>query len=312
MKKLKRVLIRNLILALLPYFVFVLILLVTAGRLEKMDSYKVYEAKNYEDAIKQYFDDHINFRIPVKDVNYAGFDYVIDNKTVGGYYYHYDGKNIRILLLDNETYAEIKKGKGTAVECNLSVVYDESAANYFIKEFSDGLGVPSEDIEKMSTTYVFSSIDYPGKKILTVYIVQIIALIAILMMLVYILIASFVPDINYMTRRLQDMTADRDILKKLRKELNNNIVYENRNVIVTYKYLVVMFVDKVDVVRLDDIEYMSKHEETIRRLGGGRERKYRLSVSNADNLFYECLFEDEDIIDEVILNIKGETEKTKE
>ena len=69
--------------------------------------------------------------------------------------------------------------------------------------------------------------------------------------------------------------------------------------------MIVSYLTKTDVIRLDNIKYMSKN---LVEDEGGMHRKgkvYRLTMSNPDKMFYEVDFTSESLIDDVVRYIRG-------
>ncbi len=298
-----KILVRNLIIATIPYYLLLIVVFFTAYTLSGMDSYKVYNAASYEDACNQYQDNHLNFELEIKSVKYSGFDYVLNNKKLGGYYYRFDGKNIKLFVLSDSSYEKIKKQGKSVVLC--SAVYDESAANYFVKEYSSSLGVSADELDEMISPLIFSEPAYPLLKVRVLEITKKVVIGTVIIISLYIILAIFVPSLNVMTKRLVRQTGRRNILRKITREIKLHLLYHDKNVYVTEKYMIVTFVNKIDVIVLDDIKYLSKHSEVKKKSHGTDEVVYRLSASNADDFYYEYIFEDEESIDEVVRYIRG-------
>ena len=69
--------------------------------------------------------------------------------------------------------------------------------------------------------------------------------------------------------------------------------------------MVVSYLLKTVVVKLDEVKYMSKNL-VDKNIGFGREIEvYRLTISNPGIIFWEIDFNDEEFIDQVVENIRG-------
>ena len=92
------------------------------------------------------------------------------------------------------------------------------------------------------------------------------------------------------------------MIEQLNKELRDKLYFHYHGIYVTDNFLVATYWFHTDVIRLDDVRYLSKNRVEER---SGREL-YRLTLSEPEtDLFYEIDFREEELIDACVDAIRG-------
>ena len=92
------------------------------------------------------------------------------------------------------------------------------------------------------------------------------------------------------------------VIEQLNKELRDKLYFHYHGIYVTDNFLVATYWFHTDVIRLDDVRYLSKNRVEER---SGREL-YRLTLSEPEtDLFYEIDFREEELIDACVDAIRG-------
>lgn len=299
---------RNLIFITVPYAVMLVTVFLAAFQMRRLEQFTTYQAADYEEAVEGYRLGRINFRIHVSDVRYTGFDYMVGEKIKGQYFYYLNGSNMTLLLLDQNTSRQLLNGTETKLDIKCSVAEDELTANYITAQYADSLGVEFEEMEGYASPYIFNQLAYPETAVCMLQILSGMSIVLFVGMLLYTAAALICPWLNPEARRLRKLGDVRSLTEELDRELAEHILYQQDQYTVTENYLIAAYITRVDVVRLDDIRYLSKHVETKKRFFSGNRVIYKLTASNVDKMYYECDFTDEEVIDDVIYYIRGDEE----
>ena len=120
------------------------------------------------------------------------------------------------------------------------------------------------------------------------------------------ILATAFPVLNHEAQVLRRYGKVGRYIRKLDREMDSKLKMHQDNVIVTENFLIVSYLSHIDVVRIDDIKYLSKHVEKRRRRMGRPITVYRFTASNGEDLYFEADFFDEGVINDVIYYMRGE------
>ncbi|MBE5954594.1 MAG: hypothetical protein E7257_10670 [Lachnospiraceae bacterium] len=236
-----------------------------------------------------------------KHLYYSGYDYYIDGELKGAYYYSTDNGYMSFFIIETtspESYIDEYTVKGEIIKDNISITH-------IVNKLVSTAGIKEELVENYYSHYVISELDYPRAYISLVYLLCISPAIACGLLIFYVILVIIFPAIHSQSKQLEIYGNVTKEIKAINYELKKNLFLKRENVYVTKNYLVVSYLLKTVVVKLDEVKYMSKNltEKTAGKKG--EETVYRLTISNPGLLFYEIDFADEDFIDEVVENIRG-------
>ena len=313
-KRFTKMLVRNLILMAIPLALIISAAFLSVSHMRKMDDAKVYNMEDLSEAEEFYTLGKVNVKLRISDLIYSGFDYYSDDKKLGSYYYIFRDGKISLFLLDNNMSERIKEaGEGTAFTVKFRIVRDELTAAHIISEYTESLGLKEQTEGEASSVYLLDQLRFPEMWIKMLEVFYYILIAAMVLLGLYLIVAFYRPQILKQARVLKRFGNVKRVVADLDYEMKKRLLYQSDNIFVTDSYLIVAYVSRIDVVYLDDVKYMSKHEELKRsRLFGGKKKTYRLTLSNVEKMYFEMFIDDEKTIDEVAYYIQGEIVNSKE
>jgi hypothetical protein len=236
-----------------------------------------------------------NVEMTFDKLSYLGYDYKLNGKTAGGYYYAFlDDMCVVVLIDSNETSLYDYTVKGV-------VKNDNTLYSYVLTQCAEDMNLELEQLKAVTYDYVISEVDYPYAFYTIVkaafYVAVIIMILSVAEALIYIVCPWLHPQI----RRVKKIKNKRLLVRDINRSIHDTTIYHNKNVTVTRKYLIITSLVHTDIIILSDIEVISKHKERKRSLiPGTRKAVYKLIISNSEDMFYEHEFPEESTIDEMM------------
>jgi hypothetical protein len=231
-----------------------------------------------------------------KDLSYSGVDYLEDGKLKGAYYYNIDNGGLNFFLIKTESPEEtidsiLYKGK---------VVNNEIMVGYIMNQLEGSTSVYPDMVDGFVSSYVISELAYPYRYIILIYVLILVPVIAGILIVVYTLLIWMVPKLHPQTRQLIKYGDVKSIVNELDDELKNKLIFRHGNVYITENYMVVSYIARTDVIKLDLVKYMSKN--LIEDYQGLHRDApvYRITFSNPEKLFYEVDLMGEELADTVV------------
>lgn len=304
-KKFEKIMMRNTLAMMLPIIVFLVVLIFVGVRysfLHELRSYEIGNVENVEERIEQLYEaGTTSIKYVAKDIYYTGFDYFVDGKVKGAYYYNIQEDHLLLYLIKTKNpkmYIEEKTLKGR-------IIKDTVVTEHIISEFAAGSELAPELFSNFVGTYIISEPDYPYVYAGIVYILAA-ALIAVCVLIIgYMNYLWQHPQRHPQARQLRAYGKRNQVIETLNRELATDLYYKYHGVYVTANYLIVSYWFHTDVIRLDDVRYLSKNRVETKH---GREI-FRLTLAEPEtDLFYELDFKDEPLIDAVVEAIRGSEE----
>lgn len=246
-----------------------------------------------------YMEGTTNVEYKANGIKYTGIDYIVDGKHKGSYYYSIEDKNVQIFLIktDNPVHELNETIKG-------AIIKDEISTNYIVSQMMEKTDIEPGLLKNYISNYVISEVDYPHVFIAMVYILFLVPILICAAILGYTVIVWINPAIHAESRQLEVYGDPREVIYELDNQLKNSLIYKTGHIYITGEYMLVSYLTRTDVIRLDLIKYLSKNEVDVKRGIAGTSIVYRLTMSNPDKMFYEVDFNDEEIIDTIIEYIK--------
>ena len=137
------------------------------------------------------------------------------------------------------------------------------------------------------------------------YLLFLSPVIVCVLILIYAFLVWVCPSLHSQTRQLEKYGNVSEVIRELNYELRNNLVYAKENIYITDNYMIVSYLTKTDVIKLDMIKYLSKNLVDKSELPFGKKEVFRLTMSNPEKLFYEVDFTSEEFIDDVVRYVRG-------
>ncbi|MGN0436567.1 MAG: hypothetical protein ACI4D8_08065 [Wujia sp.] len=242
---------------------------------------------------------HTNVLYEAENLYYTGFDYFVDQKKEGAYYYCIQDNQIYVFLIDTKN-PEQKLDK---VELKGKIIKDTIAPAHIMSELAGDNDVYDNLVEGILCPYVISEPDYPHKLVVTVYLFFFSPIIICVLIFIYTIVIWVNPSIHSQSRQLEVYGNVPEIIKDLNKQLKYHLFFRKHNVYITKDYVVVNYLTRTDVIRIDFIRYLSKNL-TDSNVPFRKKKVYRLTMSNPDKIFYEVDFTSESLCDNVVKYIR--------
>ncbi len=309
MGKFRRLITRNLILVMLPVIVAVSAVFLLFYQLKQQSEYLVYDFRDTASADIYYRSGYRNVTIDIKDIRPAGFEIKDKDKVLGKYYYRYEEGNLEFFLISNGTAKELENGTYKGEKKKVVILKDEATVEYITSRYIDSLDIPQKTFSEIGSPYIYSEIDFPYTGILVVNLVFRGSFIILIALIIYLILGILIPALNFETKGLGRLGKVNEVVRLLDTELDEKILYKWDNIYVTDNYYLAVYISKIDVIRLDEIRYLTKHREMRRRFPFGTEEVFTLTASNVNKMYYEIDFPNEDVIDRVVSHIRGEEDE---
>ncbi len=253
-----------------------------------------------------YFDsDRRNVTISLSNLKSAGFARTDGEKKKAEYFYRVENGKMQLFVLSEATAKRYRANQMENYVLTVRIERDEVTARYIEQEYETSLGLTADEMQGFCSEYVLDETAYPRVRIWMLRTATIALSMILGILMLYVILAMIFPALNFEAWVLKRFGHIGRYIRKIDREMEKKLRYHQDNVTVTENYLVVSYISKIDVVRIDDIKYLSKHVEKRKR-GLRPVHVYRLTASNADDLYFEADFFEEEIINDVIYFMRGE------
>ncbi|MCM1081934.1 MAG: hypothetical protein NC393_02130 [Clostridium sp.] len=240
-----------------------------------------------------------NVKLTADSLKYTGLDYYEDGKQKGSYYYMSTNNKLILFLIKTDAPApsyEAKALKGTIIRDNVS-------STYIMGQFAEQAGIDQSILAGYCSDYIVSEVGYPFNFIVMVYILFIAPIVISIIILMYTVYVMLNPQAHPQSKQLAPYGKPAEIIYDINTQLTHHLLYKKKHIYITEKYMIVNYLSKTDVIKLDMVKYLSKNVIERPKTFGHASEKFRLTLSNPDTLFYEVDFNSEEVIDAVIRNI---------
>lgn len=304
-KKFEILLIKNTFAIVLPAMAVFAVLIFMLFNYPVLEHVKCYNIGNIIDVDERlamlYANGTTNVKYIAKNLYYTGFDYFVDEKREGSYYYSADNDQLLLFLVETkEPQMFIEQ-----IELKGKIIKDSISVNHIMNKFAEQNGMESELLHNYCSEYIISEPDYPYSYIALVYIFMASPIIVCVLIFIYTVFVTVNPVLHPQVRQLEDFGEVGEVIKSLNDELMNNLRFHKNNIYVTDDYMIVTHISRIDIIRLDDVLYLSKNLVEEKKLIHFGKDVFRLTMSKPEVMFYEMDFTSEDLIDKVVEAIRG-------
>ncbi len=310
-KRFEKLLLKNTLAIALPAVAVLLVLFLLLTRFSvfsRVKSVDVDEYENYEAGVeKLYENEATNVTATLKDLYYTGFDYYVDGKIKGAYYYSMDGDKFCLFLINTnkpEMFIESVHIKG-------KIIKDNIAANHIIDKLTEKNNLDRELLRRYCFDYIISEPDYPRSYILMLNVFFAVPIVLAILIILYTILIWFNPGLHSQCKQLEQYGEIEAIIEEIDNQLKNQLVFKKSHIYITRDYMIVNYFHRTDVIKLDYIKYLSKNLVEKKEFISRAERVYRLTMSDPETIFYEVDFVSEEFIDDVVGYIRGVNKKEK-
>ncbi len=293
---------RNTFAVMIPVMVFLIALIFIGIRYSFFHAVRCYDITDVESAEKQidrlYKAGSTSVRYHAQDLYYTGYDYLVEDKVKGAYYYCIADDHMMFFLVKTEkpeAYIKEKTVKGRIVE-------DGVMTQHILSGLAKNTDISADMLDGFYDSYVVSEPDYPYVYTGIVFIV-VGALSAVYVFIVgYIVYLWMRPYKHPQAKQLRAFGRRSSVIEELDVELADKLYFKYHGIYVTENYLIATYLLHTDVIRLDDVRYLSKNRVEEKN----KKEIYRLTLSEpATELFYEIDFKDEELADACVEAIRG-------
>lgn len=299
-KKYQKMLLKNTLAIAIPaiaVFLVLVFLCIQYPIFDYIECKEIMSMENMDETLEGlYAAQTINVKLTTDTLKYTGLDYYEDGKQKGSYYYMPTNNRLILFLIKTDTPApsyDAKSLKGTIVKDNVS-------STYIMGQFADQAGIDKNILAGYCSDYIISEVGYPLNFIVMVYILFIAPIAISIIILMYTVYIRMNPQAHPQARQLSAYGRPGEIIQDINAQLANYLLYKKKNMYITQKYLIINYLSRTDVIKLDMVKYISKNMIERPKSFGRFYKKFRLTLSNPDTLFYEIDFRSEEVIDSVI------------
>ncbi len=310
-KKFEKLLLKNTLAIALPavaVFLILIFMFMHYPLFEQIKCHDINDSKDKEVRINQLYEESTtNISVKAENLYYTGFDYYVDNQIKGAYYYSMDESKMMLYLVKTEkpeAFIEKLQLKG-------KIIKDTVSREHIIYQLATENNLDVDMVEKYFGTYIISQPDYPYSLIGLVYIFFATPIIICVLIIAYALLVWVNPVIHSQSKQLSAYGEPMAIIDELNIQLKSHLVYCKKNIYITADYMIVNYLTRTDVIKLDYIKYLSKNLIRKNTLLEKNKEIYRLTMSNPEKMFYEVDFVNEEFIDDVVNYIRGVNQKEK-
>ncbi len=286
-------LLKNTILSMLPALIVYVAVLVIISAFNISGKF-MFEYATGPSAVSKMHDNNIeNVELHISRANYLGYDYFKNDKIAGRYYYTFlDGKCVFLIIdsRDDVIYDYVIRGV---------IKSDKVSYRYLLSQCAADMNIEMDELESITFGYVISEVDY---KRVFYLIVQVMIVAVLLIAMNVILVGIYRILFPWRTPSVKDINGVANgklAVEELNKQLSDNLLINQKHILITDKYLVSPSLFRTDVILTDHIEVWSKHMERKRKFIKNKDI-YKLIISDSEDIFYEQEFDDESMVDEII------------
>ncbi len=299
-KKFSRLLIRNSLMILVPPVAAIFMVVLVAFRMSNLREYNTYRLDsldNLETYINSYM---LNVSYDASGLKPAGYDYTVDGKKQGEYYYIYQNDHVWLFALNDSGIEKLKNGDTLL---NFRITTDDQVVKHITLDLTKSFETNEDNLKGFINPVILNQFEYPFYKIITMRAMLYGGMALFAVMFLYTVLVTLFPSLCSDAAKLSKYGKRREIIRQINEELKDKLLYHEEDAYVTENYLITYLGNGIQVVKLDDVKYLSKHIEDKRGLFSTR-KIYKLTASNVDKLYYEHEFLDEEVIDNIIYYIR--------
>ena len=125
-------------------------------------------------------------------------------------------------------------------------------------QFADQAGIDKNILAGYCSDYIISEVGYPLNFIVMVYILFIAPIAISIIILMYTMYIRINPLAHPQVKQLAIYGKPGEILQDINIQLAGHLLYKKKNIYITQKYIIINYLSKTDVIKLDMVKYISK------------------------------------------------------
>lgn len=304
-KKLEKILLKNTLSVALPamaLFVVLILMFLKFGMLEQAKCNEIGNVENLEEKMETMYNEKLtSVKYVAEKVKYTGFDYVVDGKIKGAYYYSVINNKMYMFLLKTDE----PKQEYDNIEIKGKIIKDNVSVGHIISQLAAENNLNAAMFTEYCCGYIISEPDYPHAYIAMVYVFFASPIIVCILIIIYVIMTWMNPLHHSQTKQLEAYGEIDDIIAEINEQLSNKLLFKKGNIYITTDYMLINYINKTDIIKLDYIKYLSKNLVESKFYKINKKEVFRLTMSNPEKLFYEVDFTNEELIDDIVTYIRG-------
>lgn len=231
-----------------------------------------------------------NVRYTASELKYTGYDYYANGKRIGAYYYSFVGNKCLFVLVHTKEPQPVILNKNIKGRLLFASVYGEA----MLDEFADDIGFEKEEFQSIVYPLMLSEIDYPLSEMIVIWVLIILPCAVSITMVILAIGWILRPYMHPSTKELKEYGDRRLIYQEIRRQMKQADVIHKENYYFTEDYLIISHWFDTDFIRIDQIQYISKHAVNLKKR---KDPVYRLTMSNDKRIHFERNFRSEESVD---------------
>ncbi len=298
-RKFEKLLCKNTFALAVPAVFVLMVLLIMFMRYPILEQTRLISLENeelYTKVSELYKMGDTNVRISADKLTYAGFDYLVNGKVKGAYYYQLNDDKIMFYIIEtkNPTMTIDKK------TIKAKIVKDNISTEYMINQLTEAAGFDEQLKDDFFSEYIISECDYPVTYIVMLYILFASPIVISVLVLAYTFLICINPALHGQAKQLSAYGETGAIIEELNLQLANHLVHRLNNIYITEDYLVVSYLMKTDVIKLDKIKEIEKAEVEKYISPWKKQTVYKLRFCTDIKKEYELELRNEDTLNDII------------
>ncbi|MBQ9198673.1 MAG: hypothetical protein IJ141_00645 [Lachnospiraceae bacterium] len=237
-----------------------------------------------------------NIRIETGKLSYAGFDYYVNGKVKGAYYYQMEKDHLIFYIIET-THPKMVIEDATI---KARIVKDNISTEYMINQLMDSGEISGKIEDKFYSEFVISECDYPKNYIRMLYVLFASPIVISVLIIAYTILIWFNPALHGQAKQLKDYGEPQAIIDELDIEMRNHLIYKINNIYITKNYLIVSYLVKTDVIKLDMLKEIEKSEVEKYFLPWKKQKLFKLRFYTRKKTEYEIELKNEETLNNII------------
>ncbi len=312
----KKILRENLINILLPQFIILGAILTALYMMLDLPDFSIVPCNNGTDLKNAYERGSSNISLPMDMLTFAGFQYAVDGKKSGKYYYYMSEDKVYLFLVKDESniYEKIRgrdRQKGCLERVNLKVDNDKNTVDFILHSYADSMKRNASELEGFFCPVIFNEYKYPAMAIVIIKSFKYICILLLIILVIYFVIAFLFPRFNIQARDVYEIgklrgKRGREIFAELEEESVNQAKFYSNDFLVTANYAVSRSLSKIKIIYLDNLKNTIVSNVIIKKFPRRRLKKYRLTGTDEKNFYFQHDFDELEDAEDAAYYIKYE------
>lgn len=297
--EIRQIYIYNVIASILPVALAFFLLLFIMLHYSVLDYVTCYKVKSIEEMNFLKENQLFNIQLTMEEIKYTGYDYYEDGKLKGAYYYGFLDDSCVFFLIETdepeETLSDYTvKGKMLANNPSLETV---------LNQFALDTGLSYDTMAEFSYPLLVSEIDYPLVFNVSIRVLVVIPFLAVLVYIGFWINRLLYPEKSGEAKKLLAYGDPVEVMNGLNEQIKSNLVFKTKGCYITEEYMISYNLWKIDVIRIQDIQFISKHIGNPVKGLPSDFIAYKITMSNKESMFYERKFFNQKTADEIMETI---------